>query len=943
MRTHTLSIGFLLSAASLWGMPAYADVLDSQLDDSVQATRPTEDYRYIYSDGFYVAVGYVPPSDFSFAGLRFRVNASGGGNYLCPAGDIYEYYGTSTPDVWNSGHPAGSIIHDKTTPPDAEGNCDYTTIDRYGRALPIALSAQHYYVFLMAVGGDITNWVSMSGKSLVASTTQDSFGFRPATHNEYWWGMNGLESPYFQFFDTVPPAPDLCATPGACASNVLFLPGIEGSRLYEGIGCSKAAEEKLWDPIDSYIGILLRKGDKKVQDLSLDSMGNSLCSDIYTKEGDIIDSVGGSSIYASLVSEMDGLKSDGTIKDWKPVAYDWRLSLTDLLSKGSVHDGKIYYGEATSTPYIEQTLRALATSSKTGKVTIIAHSNGGLVAKALLNKLGGPTAKSLVDKIVMVGVPQSGAPEDIGATLFGYEAGIYQFGIPIVSDAAVRAFALNSPMAYHLLPSEDYLESTMGDSEHPVIRFSGDAYAKEQSAYGSTIANRVALDDYLLAKEGGRTTPRANALRDAAILNPELIAYANDQHASLDAWTPPEGIEVDQIAGWGIDTVGGIDFYSLPPIGVLSALEPTRAYRPFLIEDGDGTVPVPSALMMASSPDVKRYWLNLDSYYKATKIKRSHSDLFEIPSLQSFIKDLVTKSASSLPIYISQDQPVSVSAGKKLTFFLHSSPTLKLTDASGNVTGMAPDGSVTQDIPGSTYSEFGEVKYITVPENSTYELTIHGQSDDTFSLDIQESAGGTITTSSTMTSIPATASTVAHLTIADGVRSASALTVDINGDGTDVITLVPKVGEIVTYEPPVSPPEEEPQPQSPPEQQSQQVIIGGGAGGDPVVTTTHQVAVPTTTSTIATTTGVIEPIATTTVDIATTTEVAILKKKVTPIVAMRQTRVQKVATLPPKREVVTVPQLASVYEASQQPLLKKWGIAVYNKVYELWSALKKLF
>jgi pimeloyl-ACP methyl ester carboxylesterase len=50
-------------------------------------------------------------------------------------------------------------------------------------------------------------------------------------------------------------------------------------------------------------------------------------------------------------------------------------------------DGKIYYrgtNAATSTPYIIQELRRLAATSKTGKVTIIAHSNGGLLAKALL-------------------------------------------------------------------------------------------------------------------------------------------------------------------------------------------------------------------------------------------------------------------------------------------------------------------------------------------------------------------------------------------------------------------------------------------------------------------------------------------------------------------------------------------------------------------------------
>src|SRR3989344_973321 len=53
-----------------------------------------------------------------------------------------------------------------------------------------------------------------------------------------------------------------------CNSNVLFLPGIEGSRLYEGTACDKSAEEKLWDPVaDSTIKILRGAGDEKVKRL----------------------------------------------------------------------------------------------------------------------------------------------------------------------------------------------------------------------------------------------------------------------------------------------------------------------------------------------------------------------------------------------------------------------------------------------------------------------------------------------------------------------------------------------------------------------------------------------------------------------------------------------------------------------------------------------------
>lgn len=593
-----------------------------------------------------------------------------------------------------------------------------------------------------------------------------------------------------------PASSDPCATPGTCASNVLFLPGIEGSRLYEGTGCGKSAEEKLWEPYDGLWNAAWGAGDKKVGDLSLNSTGESSCSDIYTKKGDILDSVGGGNIYKSFIDEMNGLKSDGTIHDWEPVAYDWRLSLHDLLTKGAEHTGKIYYEEATSTPYIEQTLRRLAASSKTGKVTIVAHSNGGLVAKALMQELGATTTAELIDKVIMVAVPQSGAPYAVGALLVGDNAGVYSHGMTIVSNQAARTFSQNSPMAYHLLPSQAYFDSVMYDPAHPVARFEGEGYAAERAAYGSVIGTESELDNFLLAKDGGRAQAADGDLSAAKILNPVLVSYATSTHAALDSWVPPAGITVDQIAGWGVDTVAGIDFYSQP--SWLFGIQ--RLYRPVPIEDGDGTVPVPSAFLVSTSTSVKDYWVDLDSYRVAMGIKRTHSDLFEIPSLQSFIKNLIENSTSTLPSYIQTTRPASINTTKKLTYFLHSPLTLQLTDGSGNVTGMSPDGSVTENIPGSTYGEFGEVKYVTVPEGSAYQLTMHGLASGVFSLDMQERSGDTVTASSTIADVPTTASTTVTMAVPADVSTLSPMNVDENGDGTIDSVITPKLGSTVIFD-----------------------------------------------------------------------------------------------------------------------------------------------
>ncbi len=610
-------------------------------------------------------------------------------------------------------------------------------------------------------------------------------------------------------FVTFTVSADQCAN-GGCVSNVMFLPGIEGSRLYEGTGCGKPAEEKLWDPVgSSSVGnafdALRGAGDARVAELALDTNGKSVCSDIYTKTDDVIDAVGGGNIYRSFIDEMNGLKSDGTIKDWEPVAYDWRLSLDDLLAKGAERDGKIYYEDATSTPYIEQTLRRLAASSKTGKVTIVAHSNGGLVAKALLAKLGDAEAAKLVDRVIMVAVPQAGAPSDVASMLVGYGAGIYKYGFPIVSDAAARAFASTSPMAYHLLPSADYLASIINEPTHPVVHFSGDAYATERSLYGNSIIDAPTLDAFLEAAHGERQEPAASNLMEAAVLSPSLVGYANSVHNALDAWAPPAGIKVDQIAGWGVDTVAGVDFYTGPKTDAATALAPVRSYRPIIIEDGDGTVTTPSALLTPSSENVKRYWVDLHTYNKDTSSSRNHADLFEVSPLQDFVRNLITNSTSTLPTYVSAAQPATVKEEKKLIFFLHSPLTLQLTDAAGNVTGLAANGAMTQDIPGSSYSEFGEVKYITVPEGRAYQLTMHGQASGTFTLDAQEMTGEAVTASSTIAGVPTTASTTVAMSIGPDLSALSPMTIDKNGDGTVDATVVPKLDGTVVFD--TTPPE----------------------------------------------------------------------------------------------------------------------------------------
>ena len=234
---------------------------------------------------------------------------------------------------------------------------------------------------------------------------------------------------------------------------------------------------------------------------------------------------------------------------------------------------------------------------------------------------------------------------------------------------------------------------------------------------------------------------------------------------------------------------------------------------------------------------------------------------------------------------------------------------------------------------GATYGEFGDVKYIIAQDGGSYELILHGQDTGTFSLDIQESSGSVVTASSTIANVPTTPNTIVSLTLSGGISTASALTVDIDGDGKNVLTLTPKVGETVSYEPPAP----APAPQ----------IISAGRGNrgasisEPVIvaTTTHSIDSGQASSTATTT----NPTATSTPVIAISTKPAKEKKKSpAPAVAIVQKENKNIPQTPLEIRFLTG-QTASVYSASQQPVFAKLGRAVYNGLHGFWLALKNFF
>ncbi|HTW96058.1 MAG TPA: hypothetical protein VMD74_00155 [Candidatus Methylomirabilis sp.] len=596
-------------------------------------------------------------------------------------------------------------------------------------------------------------------------------------------------------------------------SSVLFLPGIEGSRLYKPD--YNGGTTKLWEP----------DGSDQVKNLSLNPDGTAERDDVYTR--DIIDNayfpIKGD-IYKSFLDQLDAMKNtEHLINDYSVVPYDWRLSMDDLVNNGNkLADGRIYYSGTlaqTSTPYIIKELRRLAAGSNTGKVTIVAHSLGGLVTKALTDKLGSE-ASSLIDKIIFVDVPQAGTPKAIGGLLHGYNMALPLSGLSAlgISSLAIRDLGQNTPSAYDLLPSSSYFSSV----SDPVITFDDSSMLSPwREKYGSAISSAEMMHNFL-TDQSREILPTKNDIDSPPVLNEFLLNKAEAFHSALDNWIPPAGVKLTEIAGWGVDTLKTIEYYqgwdshcgllsSFPFVGCV-AVESLK-YRPETVLDGDDTVLTPSALWTSGSTNVKRYWLNLQLYNASgifgSTVNRTHSSILEVPQLRTFIENIITNSTDQLPEFISNSVPQNPNTNTQLHFILHSPLSLDLYDDRGNHTGLSGTTNILEEnIPGSNYQEFGEVKYISVPASTTLHLVMKGQDNGSFTLDVEEVRGDETISSTTFAAVPVLTGAIATLDIPKdgGVANISPLSVDENGDGTSDITLAPKIGEVVIpdFIPPVT-------------------------------------------------------------------------------------------------------------------------------------------
>ena len=575
--------------------------------------------------------------------------------------------------------------------------------------------------------------------------------------------------------------------PPDCCSSILFLPGLEGTRLYSIVPNPisqfiriPTTTDQLWEP----------HGYSNVTALYLKANGSSTDSSIYS--GAPVDTaLGMYGVYGKFMSYLDGLVKKGTVSEWRAFGYDWREPVAEVVAGSEIRQ----LAEATTTESLVRTVADLAARSKTGKVTIVAHSNGGLVAKDLVKTLADTGKSNLIDSVISVAVPYLGTPSAIPKMLNGYEESI-AYGL-IATEAHMRGLGANMPSAYSLLPSRGFF-SSVADAFKPTI------------AYASTTMDSFDAQSAFIADAGNAHQAVPNSSSDVTSPikgNQLLMAAADAIHGLLDPFVWPTAIARFAIVGWNAETPKQTSYSS-------SGYTVENTYA------GDGTVIAPSADYNAG----QAVSVDLKTQSDIEKKDITHGNILEASTTVAAIDSIVSNPATDNTKVLDQisklpgvtigslDWAHVDDARRDLEISTHSPVALNVYDNQGRHTGEIPmpaqlvgkveDGFYTfyeNGIPGSSFHKLGDHgdghadESVTVPDDGNkYTVVVNGTAAGSFELDVDRIYATTTVDSVSWKGMPVDPLTVATTTIISGgnpmipnlASSTSALSLDINGDGT---------------------------------------------------------------------------------------------------------------------------------------------------------------
>ncbi len=230
---------------------------------------------------------------------------------------------------------------------------------------------------------------------------------------------------------------------------IIFIPGIMGSTLSNHKG-------EVWpnstilalSPFDDFLRVLRLGTDGSTPLEPNNSDYNTIIANDIVRAPSV-PGYGSTDMYQALIDYLGirGYTTSGDSPTLIVFPYDWRKSITDTVSS------------------LQISVTHILNQSNIKKVNIIAHSQGGLVARVYIDDK--ERAKT-VDKLITLGTPYLGAPVAFDAMHYGHECMIpFPVTIPILNRQAsiclsnggtIKEVVQNQPSAYQLLPSSNYFK-----------------------------------------------------------------------------------------------------------------------------------------------------------------------------------------------------------------------------------------------------------------------------------------------------------------------------------------------------------------------------------------------------------------------------------------------------------------------------------------------------
>jgi hypothetical protein len=568
-------------------------------------------------------------------------------------------------------------------------------------------------VEVQPVGVAFTNIYTSAGGFVISGQTA-SVTVENLSPGQYHWQARAVDSqnnvsPWQAMSD-----PAVAMDFAVLHNPVIIVPGILGSYLKES-----STGDQVWLNL---LGYAVPGDDAGLRRLKMDNTGESI--DGLFVDG-AIENVLMEDFYSGLIKELEkNGYEEGT--DLFVFSYDWRYDIDCLAGAAECPGGGV--------ESLKDMIASVTGVTGLKKVDIVAHSMGGLISKAYIEKFG----TSSIDKLITIATPNLGSPRAAKILLYGDNMDVTILGKGILNEATMKEVSQNIPSVYQLLPSQEYFNLTGS--------YISDVYDADNNGVTGNL-NYPDTENFLV-----NTGRNGYLLSNAVLLHNKIDNLQMKDSFSISGCKTPT---IDKIYILNKEKSGGHEY----------------ALR---YASGDGTVP----LVSSENFGTQKYYTFPADHGKISSsngVKQLVGAILD--NKQASFNFLQYKNVSSTPVGCNL-------SGTQISY--HSPVTLSAYDEYGNHVGRTENGDIEINIPGAQYDEIDGNKFIFLPSGGNYTITGQAMASGSFNSRVETVQDGQYTKESYFNEVPLVGTaTKVEMVIADNQESYT-IKVDQNGDGTNM-------------------------------------------------------------------------------------------------------------------------------------------------------------